>query len=351
MRIIDVLDDKIKLLKLNKIDDSSIIARELLCFIMHVDKTQLIIHEYDEIENNILQEFSKEIENIINGKPIQYITHNQEFMGLDFYVDENVLIPQPDTEILVEEVLKIAKNLKKSSVHNVTIKFAKPTEKRKELADEIADKKNMSKFEKNNDDDKIKILDLCTGSGAIAISLDKILNKNSEEDNTEKLKEEYCNCNKKETKDQKCGKAIVWASDISQKALEVAEKNNKSNGSNVKFILSDLFENIEENKFDIIVSNPPYIRTNVIKELSKQVKHEPQIALDGGEDGLDFYRNIINEALKYLKPNGYLCLEIGFDQKEAVINILKNTEKYCNIKAVKDLSGNDRCVIAQTLNS
>ena len=349
MKIIDVLDDKIKLLKLNKINDSSIIARELLCFIMHVDKTQLIIHEYDEIENDTLQEFSREIENIINGKPIQYITHNQEFMGLDFYVDENVLIPQPDTEILVEEVLNIADSLKKSNTHSATTKFIKATGKIKELTDEIADEKNMSEFEKNNND-KIKILDLCTGSGAIAISLYKILNKNSEANNAEKLKEEYCNCNKKEVKNQKCGNAIVFASDISQKALEVAEKNNESNETNVRFVLSDLFENIEENKFDIIVSNPPYIRTDVIKELSVQVKHEPQIALDGGEDGLDFYRNIINEVPKYLKPNGYLCLEIGFDQKEAVINILKNTEKYCNIKAIKDLSGNDRCVIAQTLN-
>lgn len=346
MRIIDALDDKIKLLKLNKIDDSSIIARELLCFIMHVDKTQLIIHEYDEIENDTFQEYSREIENIINGKPIQYITHNQEFMGLDFYVDENVLIPQPDTEILVEEVLKIAKNLEKSSVHNTTTKCTKATEKRKELVEEIADEKNMSKYE---DDDKIQILDLCTGSGAIAISLDKILNKNSEEDNAEKLKEEYCNCNKKAVKNQKCGNAIIFASDISLNALEVAKKNNESNKTNVRFVLSDLFENIEENKFDIIVSNPPYIRNDVIKELSRQVKHEPQIALDGGEDGLDFYRNIINEAPKYLNINGYLCLEIGFDQKESVINILKNTEKYCNIKAVKDLSGNDRCIIAQTL--
>ena len=179
--------------------------------------------------------------------------------------------------------------------------------------------------------------------------MDKILNKNSEEDNAEKLKEEYCNCNKKAVKNQKCGNAIIFASDISSNALEVAEKNNESNGTNVKFVLSDLFENIEENKFNIIVSNPPYIRTDVIKELSRQVKHEPQIALDGGEDGLDFYRNIINEAPKYLNTNGYLCLEIGFDQKESVINILKNTEKYCNIKAVKDLSGNDRCIIAQTL--
>ena len=190
---------------------------------------------------------------------------------------------------------------------------------------------------------------MCTGSGAIAISLDKILNKNSEENNAEKLKEEYCNCNKKTVKNQKCGNAIIFASDISSNALEVAKKNNESNGTNVKFVLSDLFENIEENKFNIIVSNPPYIRTDVIKELSRQVKHEPQIALDGGEDGLDFYRNIINEAPKYLNINGYLCLEIGFDQKESVINILKNTEKYCNIKAVKDLSGNDRCIIAQTL--
>ena len=300
MRIIDALDDKIKLLKLNKIDDSSIIARELLCFIMHVDKTHLIIHEYDEIENNIFQEFSKEIENIINGKPIQYITHSQEFMGLDFYVDENVLIPQPDTEILVEEVLKIADNIKKSNTHNATIKFAKTTEKRNELSDETADEKNTSKIRKNNDDDKIKILDLCTGSGAIAISLDKILNKNSEEDNAEKLKEEYCNCNKKAVKNQKCGNTIIFASDISSNALEVAEKNNESNGTNVKLevtIDSDMIEQISQNinnSIDDAVVQPSYY---IEKENAKLI-------VTSGKEGVKVdEKQLIEEIYKVLDEN------------------------------------------------
>ena len=201
--------------------------------------------------------------------PIQYITEKANFMGLEFKVNKNVLIPQPDTETLVEETLKIIKNYK-----------------------------------------NVKLLDLCTGSGCIAISIAKYANN-----------------------------ANVFASDISKKALEIAKENSiKNKTENIQFINSNMFKNINE-QFDIIVSNPPYIKKKVIKSLDKQVKKEPRIALNGGRDGLEFYKNIRQNIDTYLKPEGYLILEIGFDQKEDVQKIFENS------KCVKDLNNNDRVII------
>ena len=281
MKIKEILIEGNKLLKDNFIEEETIICKLLLKYLLNKDNSYLVIHQDEEIEQDIENIFFEYINEIIQGKPIQYIVKNQEFMGLDFYVDENVLIPQPDTEVLVLKTVDICKNLKNSQ--------------------------------------NLKILDLCTGSGAIAISLAKILQK-------EKIQ------------------AQIYASDISLKALEVAKKNNENNKTNVKFILSDLFQNIDE-KFDIIVSNPPYIKTKIINTLSKQVQNEPKLALDGGEDGLDIYRKIINQALAYL--NGYLCLEIGFDQKNEVTSLIKENKNYENIEQIKDFSGNDRCIICK----
>ena len=204
------------LLKENKIEDYSIKVKILISFITGIKKDILINYEDVEILDNKLEIYIYNLNKIIEGVPIQYITKKQEFMGLDFFVDENVLIPQPDTEILVEEVLKISKLYNK----------------------------------------KINILDLCTGSGAIAVSLAKYI------------------------KD-----VNIIATDISENAIEIAEKNAiKNNVENkIKFVVSDMFKNIE-NKFDIIVSNPPYIETKEIEKLSKEVKNEPIIALDGGID-------------------------------------------------------------------
>lgn len=220
------------------------------------------------------------IDKIINGKPIQYITNEQEFMKLKFYVDENVLIPQPDTEILAEKII-----------------------------DEYSDK-------------EVKIWDLCTGSGAIAISLAKYIKKSN-----------------------------IIATDISNKAIQIAKLNAEKNlvHKKIKFILSDMFKNIENDTFDLIVSNPPYIKTDVINNLEKSVQNEPNIALDGGEDGLKFYKIIAENAYKFLNNNGKLYLEIGFDQKENVINLLQKTYKYNEITCIKDLAGNDRLIIASKI--
>lgn len=278
MNIKQALEEAKNILKSNNFEDSNIIAKELLSYVLKKDKVYLTINSDTALTDIEYTEFTKYIEQIMDGKPLQYITQKQEFMGIDFFVNEDVLIPQPDTEILVETVLDICK-----------------------------------KYDKQN----LRMLDLCTGSGAIAISLSKILNTQ------------------------------VFASDVSTKALEVAEKNNVLNNSKVEFIESNLFEQINGEKFDVIVSNPPYIKNEEIKLLSKQVQNEPYIALTGGEDGLDFYRKIIDEAYKYINKNGYLCLEIGYDQKEDLIKLIKQNENYEYENCIKDLSNNDRCIIAK----
>lgn len=278
MNIKQALEEAKNILKSNNFEDSNIIAKELLSYVLKKDKVYLTINLDSDLTDIEYVEFTKYIEQIIDGKPLQYITQKREFMGMEFFMNENVLIPQPDTEILVETVLDICKRYGKQS---------------------------------------LRILDLCTGSGAIAISLSKILNTQ------------------------------VFASDVNTKALKVAEKNNVMNNTKVEFIESNLFEKINGEKFDIIVSNPPYIKNEEIKSLSKQVQNEPYIALAGGEDGLDFYRKIIDEAYKYINKNGYLCLEIGYDQKEDLIKLIKQNENYEYENCIKDLSNNDRCIIAK----
>ena len=235
-------------------------------------------------------EYEKQIEKIKEGMPIQYITHSQEFMGLEFYVDENVLIPQPDTEIVVEVALK--------------------------LINEKLVYKNLEETR------KICILDLCAGSGCIGISLAKNLDN-----------------------------ANIVLSDIQEKALEVAKKNVQQNEleNKIKIVKSNLFENLPQNTYNIIVSNPPYIETDIMQELSKEVRKEPKIALDGGKDGLFFYNKILEEAYKYLKKNGYVVLEIGYNQANLVLKIAKQAKnwKAITLQAIKDLGGNDRVLIFQ----
>ena len=276
MKQIELLKLGENVLKKENIQDSHIKASILLQYVLNQTKQHLIINSEEIVEPSKINEYNNYLQLIIQGTPIQYITNHQQFMALDFYVDENVLIPQPDTEILVEEGLKIIKE------------------------------QNM------------EVLDLCTGSGAIAVSI-----------------AHYCQ------------NSTVTATDISKEALEVARKNANLNNVNIEFIESDLFDELTERSFDIILSNPPYIETDTINTLVKDVQSEPHLALDGGKDGLKFYRRILAEAHKYLKTDGYLMLEIGYNQGNAVINLEHHNLKLITKQPIKDLDGNDRVVIFQ----
>ena len=266
-------------LKNENIEEPKLKSRLLMQSILNQTRQYVIVNDMEELEKNKEEQYFSAIKILKKGIPIEHITHQKEFMKLNFFVDKNVLIPRQDTEILVEEVIKIAQ-------------------------------KTNAK----------KILDLCTGSGAIAVSLAKYLPQSE-----------------------------ITAIDISNDALKIAKKNAVSNNveNQITFISSDMFTNLNEEKFDIIVSNPPYIKTNVIDNLDIQVKNEPHIALDGGKDGLYFYKKIINESYQYLKYKGFLCLEIGFDQKIDVIEIIENTNNFDRKYSKKDLYDNDRIIITQ----
>ena len=227
-----------------------------------VDRIYIHLNLNKELTTEQYDEFIKYINDRINGRPVAYIVGNREFMGLDFFVKEGVLIPRPDTETLVEEIIELCKN--KS--------------------------------------EEINILDIGTGSGAITVSLAKYI-ENSK----------------------------VMSFDISDIPLEVGKINAINNEA--------------EKQFDVIVSNPPYIPKKDIETLHTQVKdYEPYNALEGGEDGLDFYRQITKESINYLKQGGILAYEVGHDQAEDVSEIMKSYG-YTKIYKKKDIQGIDRVVI------
>lgn len=268
-----------RLLKHNK-TDATIDARLLLSSIIPYDRVGLILHGNDIIEEKSYLQYMDLIEQRVQGRPLQHILGDQEFMGLLFKVNEHTLIPRRETEELVELVMT-----------------------------EI------------QDTSQLLIMDIGTGSGCIPISL-AVFKKNI-----------------------KC-----IGIDCSEDALKVAKTNSALNQveERITWILSDVFENVsKDHQCDVLISNPPYIKTEAIPELMTEVKdYEPYIALDGGEDGLNFYRKICSEGKAYLKEGGQIFFEIGFDQKDAVISILKENE-YKNIRYKKDLSGQDRMVYAQ----
>ena len=274
MKIKEIRALGIQKLNENNIDDAIYKANKLLQYILKIKKIDFILKENEYVDIKIEKKYIELLDELIKGKPLQYITHSQEFMKLNFFVDENVLIPQPDTEILVEKVLEL-----------------------------IKDSKNIS------------ILDLCTGSGAIAISIKRYMN----------------NVN-------------MYASDISKKALDIARLNAKNNDTEIQFIESNMFENIKNLKFDIIVSNPPYIETDDIINLPKDVQNEPILALDGGLDGLTYYKIIRDNGYSFLKNNGKILIEIGYNQNNRVVNLFKENRNYKNIEIYKDLSNIDRVI-------
>ena len=238
------------------------------CFAFDCELFEVLNIDLDKKQEKF---FDKNYKKLKNNVPLAHLTKCAPFFGLNFYVDKNVLIPRMETEILVDTIIK-----------------------------ENKDKKNL------------KILDLCTGSGCIAITLKKFLD------------------------------CEIFASDLSTKALNIAKKNAKLHNVDINFVRSNMFNNIHST-FDIIVSNPPYIPLTTKEEIEKSVKDfEPSLALFGGNDGLKFYRTIAQDAKNFLKLNGKLYLEIGFDQGKSVPELLKNN--FFDIEVLKDFDKNDRIV-------
>lgn len=272
--------------------DSARDAKDLYCFLDKLDAVGLMMHWQDVLADNTCEAYFELIERRASGEPMQYITGVQEFMGLTFNVNPNVLIPRQDTETMVEDALEV---LQKGTLRGEAF------------------------VEKPNFKD---VLDLCTGSGAIGVSIAKLN-----------------------------GNVKVTCSDLSEKALETAKGNAIANGlKSVKFEQGDLFApfcgKLGKKKFDFIISNPPYIESEVIPTLQTEVKdHEPMMALDGGVDGLDFYRQIALEAPNHLKKGGVLMMEIGYNQGEAVCQLLEESEKFQKVLCLKDLAHKDRIVV------
>ncbi len=265
----ELYDFGTKFLENETIENAHLDAWYLLEAVTGVSKTLYLMNKEKMLTKEEEETYTQMLERRIEHIPLQYILGTAEFMGLTFKVNEHVLIPRQDTEVLVEETLKIAK-------------------------------------------DGMEILDMCTGSGCIIISLAHF-----------------------------CRLKNAVGVDVSEEALKVASENAVLNRADIKWIHSNLFEHVE-GKYEIIVSNPPYIKTKVIETLMSEVKDfEPRLALDGLEDGLYFYEHIAKEAKKYLKSCGSLFFEIGWDQGELVSDILKK-HGYINIKVIKDLAGLDR---------
>ena len=263
------------ILKDNGLEEAGLDAWLLLEYKTGKNRAYYFAHGDEPVSDETAAEYLELIGRRAGHIPVQQLTHQAFFMGYEFYVNENVLIPRQDTETLVEEGLKCL-----------------------------------------DDVEKPEILDMCTGSGCIIISLKKL--------------EETAECT---------------GADISKKALEVAQKNAASNEAEVYFKESDMFEKIN-GKYDIIVSNPPYIRPDVIKTLEPEVReHDPMLALDGGEDGLMFYRILAKEGKKHLAGPGMMFMEIGHDQGRAVKEIFEN-EGFKEVVVKKDLCENDRVVMA-----
>ncbi len=276
-----------KLFKNKGIINSERETEILLSYFLGMSRSEIYLNSDRILKDTEKTRLEKKIQKRIEKIPLQYITKHQEFMGIDFFVEKGVLIPRPETEILAEEVIKRLKNYKYS----------------------------------NN----LKVADLGTGTGVIAISIAKFI------------------------KD-----IIIYATDISKKSLQIALKNAQKHYCKDKiiFLQGDLFEpfigRIEKNSLDGIISNPPYINSYDFKLLPPEIKdNEPKIALFGGIDGLDYYRKIIRKSPQYLKKNGFIALEVGLYQSKIVKElIIKDTNFNQDIEITKDYLGIERVVIA-----
>lgn len=271
-----------QILKQSDIENADYDALELFLYVADMDRTRYLINATDELKKDILKKYLDAVAKRAHHVPLQHIIGFSYFYGKKYKVNEHVLVPRQDTEVLVEEVMKLT-------------------------------------------DSTSRVLDMCTGSGCIIISLASLGH----------------------TTTKKHGAVGV---DISKEALEVAEYNKELNNVPfVELVESNMFNGLKtgEALYDVIVSNPPYIPSKEISNLDDEVKlHDPILALDGDEDGLRFYRIITDKARDYLEKGGYLCYEIGYDQAQAVSDILVSCG-YNDINVIKDLAGLDRVVLAR----
>ena len=277
------------------IADAARDSKTLYCYMLDLPPARIILEYQNVLSDANCDKYFALIDRRSSGEPLQYITGSTEFMGLPFKVDPRVLIPRQDTEVLVEQALSVIKD---GSLSGETFAVA-----RREWS----------------------VLDLCCGSGAIGVSVAKL-----------------------------APKTRVTLSDVSEGALALAKQNAEENGvgKNVKLEQGDLFApfkgRFRSRRFDMILCNPPYIATEVIGTLQTEVKdHEPMSALDGGADGLDFYRRLAAEAGDHLEKGGVLMMEIGFDQGESVPALLRESGAFKDIRCLKDLAGLDRVVAAR----
>ena len=280
MTVNEIYQSGLKLLENNNIENSKFEAQSLLQKAFSLDRVGFIIHKTDKADENCSHNFLNFIEKRISGEPLQYILGEWSFMGFDFKVGRGVLIPRDDTEVVV----------------NLCIDFLK------------------------NRTDK-KTVDLCSGSGAIAVALDKISG------------------------------AEVTAVEIDETAFSYLETNVKENNSSVKPVMADALEICEtfaDGELDLIVSNPPYIKSADIETLQKEVRLEPRLALDGGEDGCDFYREIVNRWSRKLKKGGALAFELGEGQADAV-KALMTDNGFSDFKISLDFGGVQRAIIGTLL--
>ncbi len=292
MNIKEFLQYATETLKNSVIETPALEAGVMLCHVLKCSRAYLYTHNDRVLRQDELEELEAFLQKRAANVPLQYLLGETEFMSLTFKVSPAVLIPRQDTEILVEKCIELLRDrIKLSNEENSIIR-------------------------------SVRVLDMCTGSGCIAVSIAHY-----------------------------CPESRVVACDVSRSALEVAKINSERTGlqNRLEFRCGDLFEVLDgEERFELIVSNPPYIETETVSGLQTEVRdHEPYIALDGGADGLDFYRKIAAEAPKFLIRGGHLAFEIGYNQAESVSRLM---EKYFEeITVLKDLGGNDRVVFGKLM--
>jgi len=287
MTILEALIRATEILRENKIDNPCSTTEIFLSSVLNLKRVELYLNKDRILTQQENEKFNSYLQQRISGKPIQYVTGEVGFFGLEFKIDPRAMIPRPETEVLVSEIVEQFKKTKKEF-------------------------------------DPLKVVDIGTGSGVIAITLAKEL-----------------------------ANSLIYATDISKDALELAKENAERNDveQRIEFIYGDLFEPLIEKNFensiDCVVSNPPYVKDSELGKLDKEIRnYEPKVALLSGEDGIGFHKKITEGAVTYLKSGGLLAFEVGLGDAERLTEFIASNNSYENIKIVKDLAGIKRVVLA-----